>query len=146
MRIYCGYKFGFKAFDFYTLWFHKCTIFWQTRSPESYSLLQPEMIPPFQEEVNLNFLGKITTEPANKHVHIFKSAIGMDMMVLTQLITSKSSAYQLRIWSSNTMLLNRMTLLDAIVDQNWIFTLRKKPEDISLLNKTHHPLVGKRYC
>lgn len=128
-----------------TLWFHKCPLFRQT-SPESYSLLQPEITPPFQEVVCVNFLGKITAEPANRCTHTFKYAIGMNMMLLSQLRTSESSPYHLRIWNSNTMLLNRMTSLDAIVDQKWIFTLRKKPGVIFLLNKTHHPLVGKRYC
>lgn len=145
MGIYCGFRFGFKAFDSCTLWFHKCPLFWQT-SPESYSLLQPEITPPFQEVVCLNFLGKITAEPANRRLHTFKSVIGMNMMVLTQQRTSKSSPYHLRIWNSNTMLLNRMTSLDAIVDQKWFFTLRKKPGGIFLLNKTHHPFVGNRYC
>lgn len=36
------------------------------------------------------------------------------------------------------MQLNRMTLLDDIVDQRWIFTLRKKPGGIFLLNRRKH--------
>lgn len=83
MRIYCGFRFGFKAFDSYTLWFHKCPVSWQTRRPDSYCLLQPEITPPFQEVVCLNFLGKIATEPANEHTHKFKSAIEINIMVFT---------------------------------------------------------------
>lgn len=58
-------------------------------------------------------------KPANQHAHKFKSAIGMNIMVLTlnlETLRALSITY-LRTWNYNTMLLNTMSLLHDTVHQ-----------------------------
>lgn len=80
-------------------------------------------------------------KPANQQIHKFKSAIRMIIMVFTlnlELLRASCITYLRTI-----MLLNTASLLDDTVDQKWIYTLQEKPGGIFLLNKIHHPLVGK---